>query len=86
MSELRAALLFDKYDQNYSGDIDCVEFTSMIKEMGLDFNSGQIWNVFEDLDTSGDGFVTRDEFFNFYMKYADESGSITASSAKAAMI
>lgn len=59
--EERFDLFFDEVDRDHTGSIDRNEFARLCGDLGMAMTPKQIDKVFDELDTSGDGELSREE-------------------------
>lgn len=59
--EDRFDLFFQDIDKDQTGEIDRDEFALLCGELGMALSAKQIDHVFRELDTSGDGQLSRQE-------------------------
>lgn len=53
---------FELGDLNMDGVLDAAEFKTLVKKVGLDWNSPRIQNLFEKFDLNRDGFIQPEEW------------------------
>lgn len=63
--------LFNGLDQDQTGSIDPNEFARLCGELGMAMSPVQIQHVFNELDTSGDGELSREEIMTWLTRHYD---------------
>jgi Ca2+-binding EF-hand superfamily protein len=63
--EERFELFFQSIDKDGTGDIDQDEFTRLCGDLGMVLSIKQVQKIFEELDTSRDGLLSRQEIFTW---------------------
>lgn len=59
---------FDKYDSSGDGTISAEELAELMGALGLEMEPHQARDVAAELDTSGDGWISRREFIMWYLE------------------
>lgn len=59
----RLGLFFDEIDADHTGEIDRDEFARLCGDLGMAMSAAQIDRAFRELDSSGDGQLSRQEIF-----------------------
>ena len=57
---------FDFSDSDSNGEIDFVEFVTLLEEFGVSIDTAQAQSGFEALDTDNDGMIGFDEFVEWW--------------------
>jgi len=67
---------FDAFDTDGSGDISYDELKSLLARMGISSSPESFGRITAALDEDGNGFITRDEFVNWYTSMIGSSMSL----------
>ncbi|GLD92830.1 hypothetical protein PINS_up001409, partial [Pythium insidiosum] len=65
----RFDLFFRDIDKDATGSIDRDEFARLCGELGMAMSPKEIARVFDELDTTGDGELSRDEIVAWLMRH-----------------
>jgi Ca2+-binding EF-hand superfamily protein len=78
IEEMRAEAkeMFDFWDDDDSGSLDKGEVRKLAQSMGMNLNAKALDEAFSQMDTSGDGDVDFEEFFEWYAKNAESDGGM----------
>eukprot|EP01083_Nonionella_stella_P069115 184082_1 len=62
MSEEEMQSVFDQFDEDGGGSIDCDELQNALKLMGQELSKEEVDQLFKQIDTNGDGEIDYEEF------------------------
>ncbi|XP_048751565.2 uncharacterized protein LOC125663313 [Ostrea edulis] len=60
--------VFLELDENGNGYLDESEFSSALKEFGLDLSKSESREIFRNIDINGDGNIMFDEFYDYFLE------------------